>query len=123
MTSSSTVNYVESYQSQKNKVSTNLFFFYAGTMASSVFGPYHGLWHDNAPTKCIGLMPTPWTMADSLGLVRIHQAHEWLWLVPLLTFVFCDFLDTHKTDGVGVAWQREGVRVRIKVSGSTAALV
>ncbi len=26
--------------------------------------------------------------------------------MPLLTLVFHDFLDTHKTDGVGVAWQR-----------------
>ncbi len=55
---------------------TNLFLFYAGTMALSGFGPYHGLWHDDTPIKHIGGMPTPWTMADALGLVQIRQAHE-----------------------------------------------
>jgi hypothetical protein len=35
-------------------------------MVFSGFGPYHGLWHGNAPTKHIGVMPTPWTMADVL---------------------------------------------------------
>jgi hypothetical protein len=60
----------------KNQFMTNLFLFYAETMALSGFGPYHGLWHDNAPTKHIGIMSTPWTMEDALGLVRIRQAHE-----------------------------------------------
>ena len=29
-------------------------------MASSGFGPYHGQWHVDAPTMCIGAIPTPW---------------------------------------------------------------
>jgi hypothetical protein len=45
-------------------------------MASSGFGPYHGLWYDDARTKRLGVIPTPWTMMDALGLVRINQAHE-----------------------------------------------
>jgi hypothetical protein len=40
-------------------------------MAFSGFGLYYGLWHDDTPTKHIGVMPTPWMMADALGLVLI----------------------------------------------------
>jgi hypothetical protein len=57
----------------ENQCTTNLFLFYAGTMASSGFGPYHGLWHDDAPTKCIGVIPTPWMMTRALGFVEILQ--------------------------------------------------
>ena len=39
------------------------------TMASSGFGPYHGQWHVDAPTKCIGAIPTLWVMTIALGLV------------------------------------------------------
>jgi hypothetical protein len=45
-------------------------------MASSSFGPYHGLWYDKVQTKHLGVIPTPWMMVDALGLVQIHQAHE-----------------------------------------------
>jgi hypothetical protein len=45
-------------------------------MASSGFGPYYGLWYDEAQTKRLGVIPTPWNMMDALGLVQIHQAHE-----------------------------------------------
>ena len=31
-------------------------------MASSGFGPYHGQWHVDAPTKWIGAIPTLWVM-------------------------------------------------------------
>jgi hypothetical protein len=41
------------------------------TMVTSGFGPYHGLWLDDAPTKRIGIMLTPWMMTDVLGLVKI----------------------------------------------------
>ncbi len=46
------------------------------TMGKSSFGPYHGLWLDDAPTKPIGIIPTPWMMTRVLGFVEIHQAHE-----------------------------------------------
>ncbi len=46
------------------------------TMVTSGFGPYHGLWLDDVPTKCIGVMLTPWTMTDALGFVKILQGHE-----------------------------------------------
>ncbi len=46
------------------------------TMAKSGFGPYHGLRLDDAPTKRIGVIPTPWTMMLALGFVDILQAHE-----------------------------------------------
>ena len=46
------------------------------TMVMSGFGPYHGLRLDDAPTKHIGLIPTPWTMMPALGFVDILQAHE-----------------------------------------------
>ena len=32
------------------------------TIARSGFGPYHGLWLYDAPTKYIGIIPTQWTM-------------------------------------------------------------
>jgi hypothetical protein len=31
-------------------------------MAMSSFGPYHGLWHENAPTKRIDIITTPWML-------------------------------------------------------------
>jgi hypothetical protein len=48
----------------------------AVTMVTSGFGLYHGLWHDDAPTKHIGVILTPWTMTRALGFVEILQAHE-----------------------------------------------
>jgi hypothetical protein len=53
----------------KTPLGTKLLRRPVSTMASSGFGPYNGPWHDDAPTKHIGIMPTPWTMADALGLV------------------------------------------------------
>jgi hypothetical protein len=35
-----------------------LFLFFAATMAWSGFGPHHGLWHEDAPSKCIVVTPT-----------------------------------------------------------------
>ncbi len=46
------------------------------TMAKSGFGPYHGLWLDDAPTKSIGVIPTPWIMTSALGFIKILQVHE-----------------------------------------------
>jgi hypothetical protein len=45
-------------------------------MAKSGFGPYHGLWLDDALTKRIGVISTPWMMTRALGFIEIHQAHE-----------------------------------------------
>jgi hypothetical protein len=45
-------------------------------MATISFGAYHGLWLDDAPTKRIGVIPTPWTMMRALGFVDILQAHK-----------------------------------------------
>jgi hypothetical protein len=46
------------------------------TMVTIGFGLYHGLWLDDAPTKRIGIIPTPWTMTRVLGFAEILQAHE-----------------------------------------------
>jgi hypothetical protein len=48
------------------------------TVAKSGFGPYHGLWLDDARTKriCIDVIPTPWMMTCALGFIEILQAHE-----------------------------------------------
>ncbi len=46
------------------------------TMVTSSLGPYHGLWLDDAPTKCMGVIPTPWTMMRALDFVEILQAQE-----------------------------------------------
>jgi hypothetical protein len=45
-------------------------------MMTGGFGPYHCLWLDDIPTKCIGIALTPWAVMDALGLVKILQAHE-----------------------------------------------
>ena len=37
-------------------------------MAADGFGPYHRLWTDDAPSKPIGVTPTPWVMMPVLGL-------------------------------------------------------
>jgi len=60
-------------------------------MAMSGFGPYHGMWLDDTPTKHIGVISTLWAMTDALGFVEILQAHEYL--EPLQTTFFHDFLE------------------------------
>ncbi len=52
----------------KNLFANKLFSFFAATMAWSGFGPYHGMWHEYAQTKCIGTILTPWMMTIALGL-------------------------------------------------------
>ena len=36
-------------------------------MAPTGFGPYNGLWLEDAATKCIGVTPTQWAMTHALG--------------------------------------------------------
>jgi hypothetical protein len=45
-------------------------------MVTSGFGLYHGMWLDDAQTKHIGIIPTPWMMTRVLGFVETLQAHE-----------------------------------------------
>jgi hypothetical protein len=45
-------------------------------MASSDFGPYHGMWHEYAQTKCIGAILTSWAMTIALGLGIIMPQPE-----------------------------------------------
>jgi hypothetical protein len=47
-------------------------------MAPSGFGPYHGMWLEDAQTKRIGIIPTPWAMTHALGLVSFHPQHQQL---------------------------------------------
>jgi len=65
-------------------------------MASSGFDPYLGMWLDDAPTKHIGVIPTPWAMADALDFVEILQAHEYL--VPPHTAFFVTFWNWNAYD-------------------------
>ena len=41
-------------------------------MAAGGFGPYHRLWTNDAPSKPIGVTPTPWLMMPVLGLGLSH---------------------------------------------------
>jgi hypothetical protein len=52
----------------KTPFGNKLFSFFTTTMVWSGFGPYHGLWCEDAPTKHIGVIPTPWTMMHALCL-------------------------------------------------------
>ncbi len=47
-------------------------------MAPSGFGPHHGMWLEDAQTKCIDVIPTPWVMTHALGLVSFHPQHQQL---------------------------------------------
>ena len=71
-------------------------------MATSSFGPYHGLWSEDAPiNKCIGIIPTPHTMGD--------DAYAWFGLIPSTSRVvraipdnvFMTFWSAHNIDDVG----------------------
>ena len=46
------------------------------TMAKSSFGPYHGLWLDDTPTKRIDVIPTPRMMTRALGFIEIIQVQK-----------------------------------------------
>ena len=46
------------------------------TMASSGFGPYHGMYLEDAQIKCVGVIPTPCVMTHALGLVQFPPQHE-----------------------------------------------
>ncbi len=82
-------------------------------MATSGFGPYHGLWLDDTPTKCMDVMLTQWTMMDALGLVEILQAHKEL--VLSWTAIYCDFLECPRFRCVGwILMMKGGVRVGMK---------
>jgi hypothetical protein len=65
-------------------------------MVTSSFGPYHGLWHEDIPTKHIDIIPTPWMMTRVLGFVEMLQVHEWL--VLLLTVFFVTFWNAYNTE-------------------------
>jgi hypothetical protein len=58
-------------------------------MMMGSFGPYHGLWLDDAPTKHMGVVLTPWAVTDALVLVKILQVHKKLLLSR--TAIYCDF--------------------------------
>jgi hypothetical protein len=53
---------------KKKPVTQKLFSLFAATIVQSGFCPYHGLCCEDAPTKCIGVIPTPWTKTRALGL-------------------------------------------------------
>jgi hypothetical protein len=70
-------------------VAQKLFWFVATTMAPSGFGPYHGQWRKDNPTKRIDITPTSGAMMRTLGLdvltpqPEIYQAYG--------TVIFHDF--------------------------------
>jgi hypothetical protein len=74
----STLSYVHSYQVRNTLLRINYLTCLVSTMASSGFGPYHGMWLEDAQTKCIGVIPTPWVMTHALGLVSFHPQHQQL---------------------------------------------
>jgi hypothetical protein len=46
-------------------------------MAPSGFGPYHGMWLEDAQTKNIGVIPTPWAMTHVVWCHFIHSISSW----------------------------------------------
>ena len=88
-----TLSYVESYQVQESVLRRNYFDGVTATMVSSGFGPYHRMWHYSAPTKCIGVIHTPWVMTHALGLGAVHGVSEHY--APHHTVFYHDLCDTH----------------------------
>ena len=72
------VSYVHLYQVRNTLLLINYLTCLVSTMAPSGFGPYHGMWHEDAQTKCIGAIPTPWAMTHVLGLVSFPPQHQQL---------------------------------------------
>jgi hypothetical protein len=72
------VSYVHSYQVRNTLLQINNLTCLVSTMAPSGFGPYRGMWLEDAQTKCIGIIPTPWAMTHVLGLVSFHPQHQQL---------------------------------------------
>ena len=71
-----TISYVHSYQVRNTLLRINYLTCLVSTMASSGFGPYHGMSLDDAQTKCVGVIPTPCAMTHALGLVQFPPQHE-----------------------------------------------
>ena len=53
-----------------------LFDMFGSTMASSGFGPYHGMSLEDDQTKRVGVITTPCVMTYALGLVQFPPQHE-----------------------------------------------
>jgi hypothetical protein len=62
-------------------------------MVLSGFGPYHGLWHKDTPTKCIDITPTSGAMTRALGLGALTPQPEIYHAYG--TVIFCDFIFAH----------------------------
>jgi len=72
----STISYVHSYQVRNTLLRINYLTCLVSTMASSGFGPYHGMLLEDAQTKCVIVIPTPWLMTHALGLVQFPPQHK-----------------------------------------------
>ena len=70
------ISYVYSYQVRNTLLRINYLTCLVSTMASSGFGPYHGMSLKDAQTKCVGVIPTPCAMTHALGLVLFPPQHE-----------------------------------------------
>ena len=88
------LSYVELYQVQEPILHRNYSDGVATTMVLNGFGPYHCMWHWGAPTKCIGVIHTPWAMTHVLGLGAVHGVGGH-YASPHTVF-YHDLCDTHK---------------------------
>ena len=70
------ISYVHSYQVRNTLLRINNLTCLVSTMASSGFGPYHGMSLEDAQTKCVGIIPIPWEMTHVLGLVQFPPQHK-----------------------------------------------
>jgi hypothetical protein len=79
------------------KNSKTFFAFFTATMVLSGFGPYHGLWHKDAPSKRIVVTPTSGGMMHALGLGRIQPGTLHITVLSLVKF-FVIFCSEHDVD-------------------------
>ena len=72
------MSYIHLYQVRNTLLQINYLTCLVSTMAPCGFGPYHGMLLDDAQTKCIGAIPTPWAMTHVLCLVSFSPEHQQL---------------------------------------------
>jgi len=64
-------------------------------MVPSGFGPYHGMWLEDAQTKCIGIIPTPWVVISSTASAAgsVIESKKMLWVGSAHQETFGGYID------------------------------
>jgi hypothetical protein len=72
-------------------------------MVPNSFGPYHGLWHKDAQTKCIDVTPTSGAMTHTLGLGILAPQPKIYHAYGTAIFHYFSFADIKSVDNNNMA--------------------